>query len=650
MIIKRTYFLCCVVALMVLACTLPVAQAAARFNESDSIAVLQSGAPKAEKATACKELAICGTERAVPALAPLLGDAELTSWARIALEVIPGSAADAALRSALGQVQGRALIGVINSIGVRRDARAVDALTQKLSHANAEVAGAAAVALGHIGGEAAARVLTQSLGTAAADRRSAVAEGCILCAEGFLTNDRPADAVRLYDAVRQADVPDQRHLEGIRGAILARQSEGVPLLIEQLRSEDTKRLGVGLRTARELPGRQVTEALAEELQRLDADRRPLLLLALADRKDDAVLPVVHQAAQDGQKELRLTAIKLLIHLGDVSCVPVLLKAATEGDAGLEQAAKETLVRLAGKEVDADLLGRMDSAQGKLQQVLIELAGQRQINAALPLVVSSLQQDDTQIRGTAIKTVGIIGQASQVADLVGLLQKTDSSRERTEIENALLAISDRSGVQCIPSLQPLIQSRDSELQMIGLHALATIGGPLALAPVQAAMKVPDAAVQDEAVRTLSTWPNNWPEDQEAGQALLALVSSAEKMSHQVLALRGYLQYLRGTKTLDPEQKVTKVRQIQTHINRPAEKRQAIAVLGEAPSAAALEFLLELAEEKSVAEESYSALVRVAGQDVAGISKDQRQQVLGMVIEKTQNNGTRRRAQQARNRIR
>lgn len=265
---------------------------------------------------ACKELAICGTERAVPALAPLLADKELTSWARIALEVIPGSAPDAALRQALSQVQGRVLIGVINSIGVRRDAQAVDALARKLSDANAEVAGAAGVALGHIGGDAAARVLTQSLNTAAADRRSAVAEGCILCAEGFLAQDRPAQAVKLYDAVRQADVPDQRHLEGIRGAILARQSAGVPLLVEQLRSEDEKRLGVGLRTARELPGRQVTEALAEELGRLDADRRPLLLLALADRKDEAVLPVVQRAAQDGQKDLRLTAIDILIRLGE----------------------------------------------------------------------------------------------------------------------------------------------------------------------------------------------------------------------------------------------------------------------------------------------------------------------------------------------
>ena len=60
--------------------------------------------------------------------APLLLDEQLTSWARIALEVIPGPEADAALREAMGKLSGRHRIGVINSIGFRRDAAAVTAL------------------------------------------------------------------------------------------------------------------------------------------------------------------------------------------------------------------------------------------------------------------------------------------------------------------------------------------------------------------------------------------------------------------------------------------------------------------------------------------------------------------------------------------
>ena len=500
MIIKKRYSLWFVILIIVAMSAGTVAQdrPAADVKQRDLIAVLQSDAPKSEKAITCKQLAIYGTEQSVPALAPLLADKELASWARIALEAIPGPASDAALRDAVSKLEGRLLVGVINSIAVRRDVKAVNTLAQKLDDANANVASAAAVALGHIGGEKAAKTLTKSLADAPAGVRSAAAEGCILCAERFLAQDRTAEAVKLYDTVRKADVPDQRHLEAIRGAILARQSAGLPLLIEQLRSEDKKRLGIALRTARELPGRNVTEALAVELDRLSPDRRPLLLLALADRSDSAVVPTVLKAAESSQKDLRITAINILIRLGDVSCVPVLLKAATEDDAQLEKAAMETLVRLPGKDIDADLLARLPKAKGKLRQVLIELAGQRQIRKALPAVVSSLHDIDAGIRIAAVRTIGIIGQDQQTADLVKLLQKTKNSSERAGIKKALLAISGRCGVKCIPHLKPLTQSRDNELHIIGLHALAIVGGSDALVAVKSAIETAEPPAQDEAV--------------------------------------------------------------------------------------------------------------------------------------------------------
>src|SRR5688572_15059062 len=75
-------------------------------KEADLIEVLKSG-EKPDKALACKQLAIYGTDKAVPELAKLLSDAELASWARIALEAIPGAAPDEALTKAAGSLEGR---------------------------------------------------------------------------------------------------------------------------------------------------------------------------------------------------------------------------------------------------------------------------------------------------------------------------------------------------------------------------------------------------------------------------------------------------------------------------------------------------------------------------------------------------------------
>lgn len=621
-------------------------QAAAEAKQRELIAVLQSNAPKAEKAIPCKQLAIYGTAEAVPTLMGLLADEELASWARIALEAIPGPAADEALREAMGMLQGRLLVGAINSIGVRRDARAVDGLVRKLNDADADVASAAAVALGHIGGDRAAAALTQALTKAPAAVRSAVAEGAILCAEGYLTQGKAAEAVKLYDAVRGAEVPNQRHLEAIRGAILARGADGVGLLTEQLRSDDKGRVGIALRTARELPGRNVTEALVAEMDRLSPQKRSLLLLALSDRHDDAVRPAVLKAAQSGPKDLRITAIGVLIRLGDASCIPALLQAATEGDADLGRAAQETLVRLPGKDVDADLAARLPQARGKLRQALIELASQREIQQSLPTIVSSMEDDDDAVRAAAVQAVGVLGRDRQhVAELTRLVQKTTASSERAAIEKALLAVTGRVGAPAGTYLMPLTKSSDRSLRITGLRALAVVGGTEALGAVNAAIAGDEGDVQDEAMRILSTWPNRWPDDADAGEALLRLTRSGGKMSHQVLALRGYLQHIRGNKSLSNDQKLARVKDVRPQIQRPEEERLAIAVLGEAPTAGALELLTTLAQDAAVAEEAYSAIVTVAAADVPGLSGPQRRQALQTVLDKSANNGTKRRAQEA-----
>ena len=91
--------------------------------------------PKAstfEKAKACQRLAVVGTKDAVPALAALLPDENLNCYARCGLEGIADPAADEALRDAAAKLHGRQLVGVIDSIGQRKDVKAVELLAKLL--------------------------------------------------------------------------------------------------------------------------------------------------------------------------------------------------------------------------------------------------------------------------------------------------------------------------------------------------------------------------------------------------------------------------------------------------------------------------------------------------------------------------------------
>lgn len=615
-------------------------------SEAELIAVLQSQAPAAEKAITCKKLAVFGSKNAVPALAPLLADPELNSWARTSFEAIPGPEADAALRDALGQLRGRQLVGVINSIGVRRDPQAVSGLATRLKGSDAEVISAAAYALGRIGNDEAARALVEALPTASPVVRSEIAEGCIIAGSGYLARGDAAKAVKIFDTVRAASVAPQRKLEATRGAILARKSEGIPLLLEQLRSPDKGPFALGLTTARELSGTDVTTALATELANLSEERQPFLLLALADRHDPAGMPAIMKAARTGAKPSRVTALGILERAGDKAGVPVLLAAATESDAQIAQAGKLGLARLEGSGVEAELLSSLAQATGASQQVLMEVAGQRRLTAALPTVVAAARASDTATRRVAVESLGSLGNETQVGELVGLLQKTSDSSEQEAIRKSLTAICGRAGTRCVPALLPLAGHADSVLRMMGLHLLAAVGGPDALAAVTKAINDREEEVQDDAVGLLATWPNNWPDDTAVAQPLLELAKSGKKPAHQIQGVRGYLQYIEENTRLNSTEKVAKVKDLLGLVQRPEEKRLAIAALRSMPSLAALDLLTVLAANPAVAEEACLAILTVApSKNLKDATREQRQKALETVVTTSANAATKKKAEDA-----
>src|SRR5262249_52468935 len=159
--------------------------------------------------------------------------------------------------------------------------------------------------------------LRKSLSTAPGKIRSAVAEGLVLCAERFLLEGKAAQAAEIYDEVRKSEAPKKRLLEATRGAILSRNAkEAIPLLLEQFKSSDKAFFQIALGTAREISGKDVDFALANELTRTTPERAALVLEAMADRKETVILPAVLKAAASGPKQVRLAAIGAVGRVGD----------------------------------------------------------------------------------------------------------------------------------------------------------------------------------------------------------------------------------------------------------------------------------------------------------------------------------------------
>lgn len=560
-------------------------------KERELIALLRSEAAPAEKAIACKRLAIHGSSAAVPDLARLLENQQLASWARIALEVIPGPEASSALRQATNSITGRLLVGAINSIGVRRDADAVDLLIVRLKDDDAEVASAAAVALGRIGNAAAAKALLPLLASAPVGVRSAIAEGAILCAERTRAGGKSEDAVAIYDEVRKADVPRQRVLEATRGAILARKPEaGVALLIEQLGSKEPALFQIGLSTAREFPGSEVDQALAAEMSKAVPERAALIVVAMADRKETVVLPAVLKAAVQSPKPVRLAAINALGRVGNDSCLQALLNIAIEADADVAAAAKASLGDLPGTNVDEAIVAALPKAQGKLYPLLLELIGQRRIEAVAELK-KALEHSDKAVRTAALTSLGATVPPQSLGILVTQLVNPKYADDAPIAQQALMAASIRMPDReaCAEELSAALGRSALPKKIALLQILGAVSGTKALQTIGAAAKSEDSELQDASTRLLGEWMTI-----DAAPVLLDLSQTIVEDKYKVRALRGYIRICRQF-VMPEAQRIEMCQKAIEASRNPAEQKLMLDVLKRYPSIGTLRLALQVSHD-------------------------------------------------------
>ena len=189
--------------------------------EKDLLSVLNSDATLAGKQFVCRELSIIGTEQSVPTLAKMLVDEETSDMARYALERIPGSAVDEALRGSLRKARGNARIGIINSLGQRRYKGAVRNLSRMLGRPNQENAIAAAAALGQIADSQAAEALAEAKNKAEGQLLSVVLDAYLKCADQMVADGNKIKALGIYKELQKEGMPKPIRTAALTGMINA---------------------------------------------------------------------------------------------------------------------------------------------------------------------------------------------------------------------------------------------------------------------------------------------------------------------------------------------------------------------------------------------------------------------------------------------
>ena len=512
-------------------------------EERQLIATLQSAdRPEQAKVVACHRLAVIGTKAAVPALAALLADEKLAHMARYALEPMADPAAAAALREALGRLHGPLLIGVINSLGFRRDSEAAPALAGLLAGADEPVATAAAAALGRIGSTEAALQLQNALNSASGRRQVAFVDATLTCAGMLAAERNPREAVAIYDRLCGPEFPDHIRLAAMGGAISSRQGDGLSLLLKQLESQDAVLLAAGWRAARELPGTDVTKALAAKLGKLPVEKQILLIRVLGDRGDQAALPVVLEAAKNGAPQVRVAALRALPRIdGGGSSVDLLLQAVRAGQSPAESAAAlASLGQIGGADTNQKILAALPSAEPAIRAKLIGVLGVRRAEEARGALLQFAASSDVEVSKAAFRALALVAGPADLPELIRLSTACQDDAVKVPADLAVFAVSmkiDPPEKRADPILTAYRAARDaptkcSLLRPLGALVKAMGGSPQMFDTVRLALTDADATVRDAALRCLADWP-----DASAASLMLETFTRDQEPAHRAQALRG-----------------------------------------------------------------------------------------------------------------
>jgi HEAT repeat protein len=606
--------------------------------EKRFIKFLRSDATLVGKQFVCRQLSIIGSDQAVPTLAAMLTQPETSDMARYALERIPGTAVDDALRNALDKTEGKVKVGIINSLGERRDEAAAAPLGKLLSDTDKDVAQAAAASLGKIASPAAAAELGNALKQASGIWRTKLADAYLACADKFAASGDKKAAADIYRQFLTPAEPPLIHSAALAGIVATSPQESAKLVVDAIKTGDISLQPIAISLTKKIPGKEATLAFSAELPNLSPAAQVQLLLALADRKDSAASPIVAVATKSPNQEIRIAALQALGSLGDSSTVALLAQTAAATDGAERQAARESLYTLNSPGVNQAIVEQIPKAEPIVKVELIRSVGQRNIPDAVETILKTADDPDKEVRLESIKVLKDIAQPAYLPKLVDILVNAKSEAELKEASK-LVSVMARSAENPAAAILKVFDSvKDANVRCALVEILGSIGDANSLSALRTSLSDANATVQTAAVRALSNWPSAAP-----AADLLKVAKSSSSQTNRTLALRGYVRLVGLDSNRPAEEAVKMLSDAFVLAANADEKKLVLSALANVKGIESLNMAASYLDDPALQQEAAAAVIKIA-ESAIKINPDQTKAVLQKVIATTKSIPLREKAQQ------
>lgn len=217
----------------------------------------------------------------------------------------------------------------------------------------------------------------------------------------------------------------------------------------------------------------------------------------------------------------------------------LLETAVDADEDLALAAKATLAELPGDKVNTQIAAMLPNAKGKTYPLLIELVGQRRIEAT-PALLKAIDSSDKNIRQAALlalgETVSLRNLNVLIAQAIGTKNADDTATAQQALKTASVRMPDREA--CATELAAALEKAPAASKILLLDILGDVGGEKALKTLSTAAKSNNPQLQDAGSRVLGKWASL-----DAAPVLLDLAKTGPAAQFRNRALKGYISLAR-----------------------------------------------------------------------------------------------------------
>lgn len=481
--------------------------------ENRLIDFLRSDATLAGKQFISEELSYRGSKKSIPVLADLLKSPDTFSMASFALERMASPAADKALRKALKKATGTERIALVNSLGWRKDSKAVKSLNKLLNSSDSLLQMSAATALGNIAHKKSIKPLFKSLKASKGLQQAAFIDAYINCVDAIAASGDLKKAHGYYRQLKDAGIGGQAKYAATRGLIATADENVADLIVELFNQGDALEKRAVIAMIRDLPESQSIDNLLGQFTTLPASAQIQLLSALQSRPNDTVAYETTAAAlQSESSEIRRAALNTLAITGNEKTVPLLTTYILNNRGTEKKLAESSLHRLQSPQVNDVLKSRLPNAAAAEKVVIIQALGERQAADISQALLTETNGPDSKVRTEAYKVLKNSAGKDDLAGLITNLQKaSDGKRERTALIQAIVGTVNHLENPTVGNhllLETLPKVTDSEIRADFLDVLGRIGDPASLEVLEEALaESPEARVA--AIRGLAGWPNDQP---------------------------------------------------------------------------------------------------------------------------------------------